>query len=194
MAAPNIDPAFPFFALPPELREEVYRHIFWIYPDHRCHIIRSPPGWGVLSRNTFEINKRSYSKPKDDATYRPREPGIPTLTKQRVHLESARDFLAILHANKTVYEEAVRIFYSETFFVAYDDMCEMTLFLKRIGPRRRKLIRKLAIPFSSPAVKGGIGGSPKLEPLVDQLLHSTHIEIIEIRAHGPKIENICTAP
>ncbi|KAL3451081.1 hypothetical protein BJX65DRAFT_304488 [Aspergillus insuetus] len=153
IAAHNISSTFPSFALPPELREEVYRHLFWIYPDHRCHIIRSPPGRGVLSRNAFGINKRSYSSPKDDAPYKPRESGSPTLTKQIVHLESARDFLAILHANMMVYEEAVRILYSETFFVAYDDMCEMTLFLKKIGPRRRKLIRRLGFPFASPAVK-----------------------------------------
>jgi hypothetical protein len=88
-----------------------------------------------------------------------------------------------------VYEEAVRVFYSEAFFVANDDMCDMTVFLKRIGPKRRKLIRSLAFPFSSPAIKQGLGGSSALGSLVDQLIDSTHLETIEIRAVGSAVES-----
>ncbi|KAL3464649.1 hypothetical protein BJX64DRAFT_286140 [Aspergillus heterothallicus] len=183
---PVLDDSFPFLALPPELREEVYRHIFWIYPGHRCHIIRPLPGWGVLSRNTFQIFK--YHPNTSGDTPQSLEAKSTESEKHSTHLARARDFLAILQANSLVFEEAVRIFYTESFFVADKEMSELVTFFKRIGPRRRRFIRRVGVSFSSPAIKQGLGGYSTIRSIMDLLADSRFIETIELRVSGPAAE------
>ncbi|PGG99033.1 hypothetical protein AJ80_09423 [Polytolypa hystricis UAMH7299] len=193
MSTPSSSPSFPFLKLPLELREQVYRHLFWIYPGYRCHL-----GHAYLTPNrdeekhttkVYEVSKHPENPTEKDYSRRSYhyEPAA-EIVKRGIYRETCDVFLAIFHANKAVYAEAMRVFYGETFFIASMELWDAIRFLTPIGAHRRKLLRHLSFEFWGSYVAQECGGWVEMRDIANLLVDSDRMETIEIRAIGISVE------
>lgn len=183
---------FPFFRLPAELRLKIYRYAFSIYPSARARVIAAPLGPNGKWVRTFEIY--SHSNPPKTTQYNDDfVRGYLSAEDQERRGEyryPCQQLLFPLLVSRAVYEEAMPLFYSETFF-SKNEMWSATCFLRGIGRQRRKFIRRLSIEFSSSSIHQGGGSENDMTLLVDQLIEAEKVDTLEI-ALPPATENdIC---
>ncbi|RHZ48500.1 uncharacterized protein CDV56_102650 [Aspergillus thermomutatus] len=175
-----------FFRLPPELRLEIYRHAFSIYPNARTRVGKFKlnehdesalsKGYEVYIHPT-KAHASMYRGAPDE--YRSQE------DQDRLHeyRYTPQEFLAILSVSKTVYSEAMPLFYSETFFCFLNKNGPSNLvrsFLFNIGSHRVKYIRRLScelIPLNFPCTSED---RPSLKWVAVFLSWMEHIDILEM--------------
>lgn len=173
--------SFPFLALPSELRLEIYRHAFSIYPS-----IRVKPTHAALvpeAKYTKKFEVSSHSNPPTSHDYRDRTGSFLSDEEQQRRGEyryPCQSFLSLLLVSRTVYEEAMPLFYSETLFVVPSDLWPAVCFLKGIGARRRKHIRRLSVEFWSSWMSQNVGGGRDMQKLINQLVDAERVDTLEI--------------
>ncbi|GFF29300.1 hypothetical protein IFM58399_02231 [Aspergillus lentulus] len=173
------------FQIPCELRLEIYRRVFFIYPHARTRVSEFR-----LSENTetppckaFEV----YIHPaKPHASVYRGAPNEYRSQEDQHRLHEYRytpqEFLAILSVSKDVYKEAMPLFYSETFFCFPKNgrLGLPTSFLCNIGPRREQFVRRLSFelpPLNYPCT---IEERPTLKWVSVFLRFMKHVDILEI--------------
>lgn len=196
---------FPFLALPFELRLEIYRHAFFIYPLARTKSTHAllVPDTGDFTKSfkikSFEI--LSYYKPSIVRSYRVEWPRyLPSGEQQRrgEHRYSCQSLLSLLLVSRAVYEEAMPLFYSETFFILGFDIWHAVCFLRGIGAARRKHVRHLSVEYFDAGIMQSVGGAPVMRKLVDQLVDAERVVTLEITlsflSEGCLLKNIRQHP
>ncbi|KAL4779648.1 hypothetical protein BJX76DRAFT_361577 [Aspergillus varians] len=168
--------SFPFLKVLPELRKEVYRHLFSVKPDHRCYVYPGAPH----RPNVYEIKRLPRAPTEDDYMYKEHYYDPHGIDHSGIGRERGHLFLAILQTSQLVYEEAMQVFYTETFFVT-NGMSNAEGFLRSIGPRRRKFIRHLSFKTWSPGLATGRGASAEMERITNLLGDTDRLDTLEIR-------------
>ncbi|GFF72771.1 hypothetical protein IFM53868_00903 [Aspergillus udagawae] len=174
-----------FLRLPCELRLEIYRRLFFIYPHARTRV------------SEFKLSERTETPPckafevyihptKAHASVHRAAPNEYRSQEDQRRLHEYRytpqEFLAILSVCKVVYKEAMPLFYSETFFCFPKNgrLGLPTSFLCNIGPRREQYVRRLSfelLPLNYPCT---IEDRPTLKWVAVFLSFMKHVDILEI--------------
>jgi hypothetical protein len=196
---------FPLLALPFELRLEVYRHVFRIYPALDA---RLSPTETSLDTSTVITRSRDYNTilARHDQTdiqnaIKPKKSYITILTPPSSLQSRSSSFklypiahsikfadapnmlLSLLLTNRQVHDEASKVFYSETFFDLPDGIEGTAAFLRAIGPVKRGYIRSLAFEFESQELyKVGGGSNAKAMRMIvrDYFTEIKRLEVIEL--------------
>ncbi|KAL3483815.1 hypothetical protein BJX62DRAFT_219534 [Aspergillus germanicus] len=196
---------FPLLALPFELRLEVYRHVFRIYPALDA---RLSPTETSLDTSTVITRSRDYNTilARHDQTdiqnaIKPKKLYITILTPPSAlqtlsssfnlypiahsikFSDSPNMLLALLLTNRQIHDEASKVFYSETFFDLPYGIEGTAAFLRAIGPVKRRYIRSLAFEFTSEELfkrEGGSNSKAMRMIVRDYLGEIRRLEAIEI--------------
>lgn len=85
-------------------------------------------------------------------------------------------------ACQEVYEEALPLFYSETFFAISGDVNTTVSWLSGIGAQRRRYIRKLSLYFdSAPILQPEITGiQESMRAMSEILTDANHVDVLEL--------------
>lgn len=97
-------------------------------------------------------------------------------------------FLAIFSTCKALYADAMPLFYSETFF-STNEIWQMGSFLRAIGPKRQKHVRKIGSQYASPSLNEDCSGAWVMQYLVSALVRCQRVEVVEIVVPGYVIED-----
>lgn len=156
---------FPFFKLPLELRWEIYRHYFKIYPGARC----SP------TLDLYEIN--FYPPPEDTTIMDYRVIEGPSFFHTSCPIS-----LSILQVCHAIFAEAMPLFYPETFFLTSWLAKDVAIFLQGVGARRRKYIRHNGFSLSEFPSHDVPTTYRDMKKVVDCLVGSDCLETVEVIA------------
>jgi hypothetical protein len=199
--------AFPLLALPFELRLEVYRHVFRIYPalDARLSPIETSPDTSaeiprnrdyrtILARhdqtdieNAIKFKtKKKYTTiltPPSLSLSLPSTFDLYPIARSIKFSDPPNTLLALLLTNRQIHHEASKVFYSETFFDLPYGIERTAAFLRAIGPVKRGYIRSIGFEFTSQELYGVEGGSnaKAMRMIVeDHLKEIRRLAVIEI--------------
>ncbi|KAJ0422705.1 hypothetical protein BJY00DRAFT_64911 [Aspergillus carlsbadensis] len=200
-------PPFRLLALPFELRLEIYRHVFRIYPalDVRLSPIETSPDTSNVITRTRDYNnilaRHDRADIENAIKFRTGKKYTTTLTPPSRSLSPSSTFdlypsvhsirfsdspntlLALLLTNRQIHAEASKVFYSETFLDLPYGIERTAAFLRAIGPVKTRYIRSLGFEFTSEELFGREGGSnaKAMRMLVrDYLRGVRRLEVIEI--------------
>ncbi|KAH3514784.1 hypothetical protein KXV55_001133 [Aspergillus fumigatus] len=173
------------FRIPCELRLEIYRRVFFIYPHARTRVseFRLSENPETPPCKAFEV----YIHPAKPhaAVYR----GAPNQYRSqedqhRLHeyRYTPQEFLAILSVSKDVYKEAMPLFYSETFFCfpRNGHLGLPTEFLCNIGPEREQFVRRLSFELPPLNYPCPIEERPTLQLVSVFLRFMKQVDLLEI--------------
>ncbi|OGM44116.1 hypothetical protein ABOM_007300 [Aspergillus bombycis] len=172
--------------LPTELRLEIYHHLFGISPTTRL-VLACLPGLPPClngcdnSSPTFVIWHFPPSTP-DGTDYQGQSGYQPVEWAQRQgKIYSRGIFLAILVICKQVYNEAMPLFSSQTFFAMSGLINTTVSWLAGIGAQRRRCIRRLSFHYESvPSAHKSIGNDIQysMRVLCEMLMDSDRLDVL----------------
>ncbi|KAL2008378.1 hypothetical protein VTN00DRAFT_8360 [Thermoascus crustaceus] len=106
----------------------------------------------------------------------------------REHRYPCSTFLAIFSTCKALYADAMPLFYSETFF-STSEIWQMGSFLRAIGPKRQKHVRRIGFQYASPSLNEECSSAWDMQYLVSALVRCERVEVVEIVVLGYLIED-----
>ncbi|OGM49946.1 hypothetical protein ABOM_001469 [Aspergillus bombycis] len=187
-----------FLQLPPELRFEVYRHLFGIAPDTRLRVgeacldsdLPHSTETSIRLSKAFEVYVHIPSTPNasDYAEMDVKHFSAKEQSKQRIYREHRHLFLAILATCKTIYEEAMPFFYSSAFFAVSGNIAKATNWLYDIGSRRSRHIRRLSFHFRSKALSECFSNQNNMQILAEQLAYMDRFDVVELLITDTRLE------